>query len=428
MGIQSAVGMKGNDFSWCGTAFFLGYICAQLPQCALLQRFPVVKVLGINACLWGVVTGATAAVQTPTQLIALRTLLGVFEAVVTPSLIIITSTWYKRVEGASRFGIWFCGLGAGQIVGGLISFAAQNSHIKAFQPWRLMFAIIGVANLIVAVSLLAWLPAGPDEARFLTLQERELVAHRLSEDLAGAGVKVLRLHSLLEAVADLQTWLLCAMTALTTMSAGVVVYYSSFLISGFGFDAPHAALLNMPSGAISIITTLAVTISVARGLPRWIATIAAILPAVAGTAMLLFVPEKRSTRPALLLGVYLVSSAPAVYAMIMATAGANYRGYTRKLAGGALIAASFSAANVGAPMAFQARDRPEYRPAKWILLCALGAAVLVAVLLRLVYGFRNRRAESSGLPAMSRVELGRVRRTGSRAGVAVADRGWRYSY
>lgn len=38
MGIQHDLGMKGDDFSWAGTAFFLGYGLAEFPQ-GLLNPF-----------------------------------------------------------------------------------------------------------------------------------------------------------------------------------------------------------------------------------------------------------------------------------------------------------------------------------------------------------------------------------------------------
>lgn len=84
----------------------------------LLQRFHIGKVLGGNIFLWGIITACTAAVQNRVQLIALRTLLGACEAVITPALIMLTSAWYQRDEAAPRFGFWYCGLGAGQIIGG----------------------------------------------------------------------------------------------------------------------------------------------------------------------------------------------------------------------------------------------------------------------------------------------------------------------
>jgi hypothetical protein len=36
MGIQKELGMRGNDFSWAGTAFNLSFVVADIPQGELL--------------------------------------------------------------------------------------------------------------------------------------------------------------------------------------------------------------------------------------------------------------------------------------------------------------------------------------------------------------------------------------------------------
>ena len=88
--------------------------------------------------------------------------------------------------------------------------------------------------------------------------EIAFIVQRLKDDHAGVGPKVVRKRSVIEAFLDLQTWLLCLITLLTTMSAGVVVYYSAILITTFGYNSKEAALLNMPSGLVAIISTLVV--------------------------------------------------------------------------------------------------------------------------------------------------------------------------
>lgn len=93
----------------------------------LLRRFSVSKVLGYNIFLWGIILCCSAACRGTASIIAVRTLLGICEAVIAPALIVITSRWYTRAEAPLRYGIWYCGLGAGQICGGLISFGAQHS-------------------------------------------------------------------------------------------------------------------------------------------------------------------------------------------------------------------------------------------------------------------------------------------------------------
>ncbi|KAF2673757.1 allantoate permease [Microthyrium microscopicum] len=424
MGIQKDLKLKPNDFTWGATAFFIGYAFAEIPQGFLLQRYNVSKVLGGNIFFWGIVTACTAAVQNGTQLIALRTLLGCCEAVITPALIMLTSAWYQKDESAPRFGFWYCGLGAGQIIGGLISYGAQiHAKASSFQGWRIMFICIGFINVLVAMTIWVWLPATPEEASFLSHDEKEVIAQRLHEDHSGLGAKKLRPRSIMETFLDLQTWLLCLLTILNVIPSGVITTYSAILIKNFGYTAPQAALLNMPSGVVSIICLMGSTWIITKGYQRWAAIIGALCVTLLGACLMSFAPK--TNHAALLAGIYLVNAAVAPYALILATAGANYRGYTRKVAGGSIIAAAFSIANIIGPQTFQAKDAPNYYPAKVALVSTTAAAIVVAILLRFLYGYRNHRADQLGEPAMSHVEAKAVR---GRTSVDFADPDYRYAY
>lgn len=82
MGLQDDLKMTGNDFSWLATAFFIAYAVAEIPQGALLQRFPVMKVLGVNVLCWGVILCCSSAAKNFSHLLTLRILLGLMEAVI----------------------------------------------------------------------------------------------------------------------------------------------------------------------------------------------------------------------------------------------------------------------------------------------------------------------------------------------------------
>lgn len=115
MGMTKDLGMHGQDFSWMATAFFIAYAVAEFPQGYLLQKFPVSKVLGVNVLLWGITLCCTAAAQNFAGMVALRTLLGAFESIITPALVLITTQWYTKRQACPRTGVWYCGLGLGQM-------------------------------------------------------------------------------------------------------------------------------------------------------------------------------------------------------------------------------------------------------------------------------------------------------------------------
>ncbi|GAB1198269.1 hypothetical protein APSETT444_007583 [Aspergillus pseudonomiae] len=244
MGLQTDLHMSGNDFSWLATAFFLAYAVAEIPQGILLQKFPITKVLGVNVLLWGVILCCSAAAQNFAGMIALRVLLGMLEAVI----------------------------GMGQIVGGLISFAAQHAPANmSFHGWRIMFVVIGVVNVVASLLVLFVLPENVEKAKFLSPTERDRIAQRLRDDQAGVGQKVFRWGSVIEAFGDLQSWLLVLLTILITIPSGVITTFSSILIKDFGYTSKQSALLNMPSGVVSIVATILSTWAIARGFSRWLA-------------------------------------------------------------------------------------------------------------------------------------------------------------
>jgi hypothetical protein len=69
---------------------------------------------------------------------------------------------------------------------------------------------------------------------------------------------------------------------------------------------------------------------------------------------------------------------------------ANVAGRTKRIVASALIAGSFSIGNIIGPQTFQAKDAPEYRPAKIIVLSTQAAGALLTVILYRYYVWANK--------------------------------------
>ncbi|PYH46052.1 putative MFS transporter [Aspergillus saccharolyticus JOP 1030-1] len=408
MGMQEDLGMKGNDFSWLATAFFIAYAVAEIPQGILLQRYPVTKVLGANIFCWGILLCCSAAAKNFAGMISLRIILGALEAVIAPALTIYTSMWYTRAESVPRYGLWYCGLGTGQIVGGLISFLVQQyapTSPHSFHGWRIMFIVIGAVNILVSLLVVVVLPPTPRKAPFLREFDKERIEQRLQQDHVGRAAREEGYRtSVLEVAMDLQTWLLVLLTILITIPSGVITTFSAILIKGFGYGTKESALLNMPCGAVSILATIGSAMAIVKGVPRWVAINLLLLPTLLGACLMSFLPA--SNQPGCLVGIYLVNTTVAPLALIFAWTGANYKGHTRKVAGSTLISAAFSIANIIGPQTFQSRNAPGYLPAKITIVAVNAGAILISTSLRVVYGRRNARANRMGRAAGS----GRERR------------------
>jgi H+/gluconate symporter-like permease len=70
---------------------------------------------------------------------------------------------------------------------------------------------------------------------------------------------------------------------------------------------------------------------------------------------------------------------------------ANCAGHTKRAFASALVAGSFSVRNIIGPQTFQARDAPEYHPAKIAVLATQAAAAVLLFVLFLYYVWDNKR-------------------------------------
>ena len=358
-----------------------------------MNKVPAGKWLGTNVVLWGIATACTAAAHSYKTLLAARIFLGIFEAAIAPSLMLISSQYYTKSEQAPRFSFWYCGLGLGQIIGGAVSYGFQHVANPNFQGWRVMFVVLGVVTVVIGIATIFVIPDSPMTARFLSEVEKTALLKHVSVNKTGIQNRHFKPKHLLEAVADIQIWLLVLITVLISISSGVITTYSATLIRNIGYTPPQAALLNMPSGLVSIFATLMVGFGV-RFLPsghRWAWIFICCIPAIIGGALMSFLPSGKTNanKPGLLAGIYLINFVVATLIVIYQWTASNVAGSTKRVVSMALISGAFSVGNIVGPQTFQVKDAPQYIPAKIIVLATQSAGALVTVVLFAYYKYAN---------------------------------------
>lgn len=147
----------------------------------------------------------------------------------------------------------------------------------------------------------------------------------------------------------------------------------------------------MPSGIVSIASTLIVGYGVRHTSNRWAWFIVVCLPGILGGGLLSFAT---GTRAGQLAGIYLVNAITATLVVIYQWTASNVAGQTKRVVSVALVAGSFSVGNIIGPQTFQARDAPDYIPAKITVLATQAAAAFVAAILFLYYIWANGRKKT----------------------------------
>ena len=305
-----------------------------------------------------------------------------FEATIGPSLLLISSQYYTKSEQAPRFSFWYCGLGVGQILGGVVSYGFQGVDTR-LAGWRVMFITLGAVTVAIGLTVFFFLPDTPMKARWLSDMEKTALLKHVSTNNTGIQNRKFKPRQILEALMDPQMWLLLLATILLSVSSGVITTYSATLIRNLGFTPRRAALMNMPSGAVSIFFTLFVGYGVRKQSHRWAFVIASIIPGILAGGLMSFLPS--SNRSGILAGIYLVNAVVAPLAIFYAYVAANFGGSTKRAFAAAVISGSFSVGNIIGPQTFQARDAPEYRPAKIAVLATQSGCALTVFVLFLYY-------------------------------------------
>lgn len=224
MGIQKDLRLVGNEFSNIATFLFVGLLCFEVPNSMVqyfqklpmltwivyfLQKIPAAKWLGLNVILWGVATASGAAATSYRTLLVSRVFLGIFEATIGPSLLLISSQWYTKSEQAPRFSLWYCGLGFGQIIGGAISYGFQHVTTgTGLAGWRIMFIALGCLTVVIGLGTLLLVPDTPMQARWLTDAEKVTLLKHVSVNRTGIRSTAFQPRQILGAFMDPQLYLM----------------------------------------------------------------------------------------------------------------------------------------------------------------------------------------------------------------------------
>ncbi|KAK4504293.1 hypothetical protein PRZ48_005209 [Zasmidium cellare] len=391
MGLEEDTNMTKDQFSNLALIFYVSYLAFEFPHGYAMQRLPTAKYLGAMVFLWGVIVTVTSACKSYPALVATRVLLGVFESAVAPSLILITSMWYKRNEQPPRVGLWYLGTGTGTVIGSLISFGFQHVTNRTFYSWQIMFLTVGLVTCAVGILVFFLLPDNPMKSR-LTHEEKVWAIERLRENQTGIENIHFKPGQVAECFLDPQTWLLALICCSSSVPNGAVSSFQATIIKSFGYDSKQTALLSIPSGAVNSIAILSSTYLAGRYNQRGIQIIALLVPGILGGALMAFLPD--TNKPGKLIGNYLTNVIGASLPLLYSWVSANYAGHTKKVTMNALLLISFCVGNIIGPLTFRGQDAPGYVPAKITIIVTCAAAIGFTVVLWFYYVGVNRRRDA----------------------------------
>ncbi len=176
-------GLTATQFGFGAGILFLGYSTCEIPSNIALYHFGARRWLARIMITWGLVSAATAFVVGPRSWYALRLLLGIAEAGYFPGVTFYLATWFPAQYRARMLAWFLVAVPASAVVGGPVSgMLLQMDGVAGLRGWQWLFVIEGLPVVLLGVATLWLLPDRPEDATFLTAEERQLVRAALEAE------------------------------------------------------------------------------------------------------------------------------------------------------------------------------------------------------------------------------------------------------
>ncbi|KAL7273424.1 hypothetical protein RUND412_003726 [Rhizina undulata] len=386
------LGLQGQRYSWVAAIYNFGYVFWAIPANLLIQRLPVAKYTGSMILLWGIVLIAHVGAKNYGGILILRFLLGMFEANISPAIMMFCSMFYTRAEQPLRMCIFLAFNGMATMVGALLGYGLGHAHDVALQTWQLIFLVIGVLNFAWACVFLYLVPDSPTSARFLSHRERVIAIDRIAGNMIGVKNPNLKRPQIFEALTDVKTWSLAIIGLGCGVVNGGVSNFASSLIKGYGFSGINATLLQLPTGAFEFVLVPLAGLGAGywKDARCW-ALIVILLPPLGGLlGIRLTGLEHKWTLVGCTWLQYLIGG-PVILSWNLLTT--NIAGHTKRSISNGLWFLFYAAGNIAGANIFFAREAPRYYSALTGLITCYCGMLVVTLFLRQYMAWENRRKD-----------------------------------
>jgi ACS family tartrate transporter-like MFS transporter len=177
------LGLSPAAYGFGAGIFFLGYFLFEVPSNAIMMRVGARRWIFRIMITWGFVSMAMAFAPTPTVFYALRFLQGVSEAGFFPGIIMYLTFWFPASARARFNGGFLASIVVANIIGSPLSGALLGlDGFHGLHGWQWMFLLEGAPAVLLSFSVLAFLPDGPKDARWLSADEKSCISDALTRE------------------------------------------------------------------------------------------------------------------------------------------------------------------------------------------------------------------------------------------------------
>lgn len=243
-----------KEYAFGAGIFFIAYFIFEVPSNLIMRVVGARKWIARIMLTWGIIAMCFVFVKDRYPLfVGLRFLLGIAEAGFFPGVLLYLTTWFTSKERARIISLFMTAnavtLSLGSPISGLL---IDSAPLFGLAGWQQMFFFEALPAVVMSGVVLFYLPNGPEDAKWLSAEEKAVIQRRLKED----GSKTVEHGPILPMLKEWDMWKLAAVYLFVVTG-----------MYGIGFwVADLVKRLLIETGGIQVFTDMGVKTGLAVGL------------------------------------------------------------------------------------------------------------------------------------------------------------------
>ncbi|KAK7999174.1 major facilitator superfamily transporter [Apiospora marii] len=361
--------------------FLVAYGVFEVPSNILLKKLRPSRWIAFLMFAWGALTIGLGGVHSYAAVTVVRFLLGVFEAGLFPGLVYYLTFWYKTEERSVRVAFILASATLAGAFGGAIAYGVGHmNQASGLSAWRWLFIIEGAPSCVSALFVFLFLPDYPEGAKWLSEEERAIAVQRLSVEGSKGHHNAMTWPDAKETLCDWRLWgHYLVYFGISTPFSSLSLFTPS-ITAGLGFKDLEAQLMTVPPYAVAYVVQILTSYSAdhfnARGLHS---AVLATIGAVGFLASAVLPADAYSAR----------------YGCLIVAASGAFSCIPPLL--GWLSSNIFATASIVGVFIYKPEEaKAGYPTGHWVNAALLLMVAVGCVMLRLYYGWRNRKLLKAG--------------------------------
>lgn len=254
LGFMSDIHLNNQQqFSWISSIFYFGYLLGSFGHAYFLQHWILSQYVSAVVTLWGILVACHAACHSYGSFLAVRFFLGLMEAAITPSFILMTGRFYTREEQVIRMNIWFSMNGVAQIVAGAATYSELIHMPSTMTMWQNLFLIYGVITFAFGILCFFVMPSSPDTTGYFNEEERSAAVYHIAANQSGIHNSQFKWSQFREALLDIRLYIYFMGWVCLCIVNGGITTFGNQIIKSFHYDSKQSSLLSMSIGGGEVV-------------------------------------------------------------------------------------------------------------------------------------------------------------------------------